>query len=125
MTLISVQLIGTAKKMNEGFNYAGKSLSTAPQFVVRCTFNPNAKNIETQVSLLERKVAAGAQYVMTQPVFDLRILDEMAKRTKGFECADLYGSGRSAEATRNICTTRMESVGEISQAGLERFPAVT
>ena len=57
----SVQLIAIAKRMNEGFNHAGRSLSSATQFVVGCTFNPNSKNIAAQISRLERKVAAGAQ----------------------------------------------------------------
>ena len=35
-----------------------------------CTFNPNAKFLDAQIARLERKLAAGAQYVMTQPVFD-------------------------------------------------------
>ena len=70
--------------MNEGFNHAGKSLSAATRFVIGCTFNPNSKNLEAQVSRLQRKVAAGAQYVMTQPVFDLRVLDAMTARTAGF-----------------------------------------
>ena len=73
----SVRLIAIAKRMNEGFNHAGKSLSSATQFVVGCTLNPNSKNIAAQISRLERKVAAGAQYVMTQPVFDVRVLDEI------------------------------------------------
>ena len=73
----SVQLIAIAKRMNEGLNHAGKSLSSATQFVVGCTLNANSKNIAAQISRLERKVAAGAQYVMTQPVFDVRVLDEI------------------------------------------------
>ena len=88
----SVQLIGIIKRMNEGFNYAGKSLSAGTQFVMGCTFNPNSKNLDAQISRLERKIAAGAQYVMTQPVFDLRVLDEMVRRTREFGVPDLHRS---------------------------------
>jgi methionine synthase / methylenetetrahydrofolate reductase (NADH) len=80
----SVQLIKIAQRMNEGFNHAGKSLNATTQFVIGCTFNPNSKNLDAQVSRLERKLAAGAQYVMTQPVFDIRILDALATRTRSF-----------------------------------------
>ena len=102
----SVQLIGIVKRMNEGFNYAGKSLSAATQFVIGCTFNPNSKNLEAQLSRLERKIAAGAQYVMTQPVFDVRVLDEMINRTSGFGIPIFTGvwpllSGRQAEFLHN------------------------
>ena len=44
----SVQLIAIAKRMNEGLNHAGKSLSSATQFVVGCSLNANSKNIAAQ-----------------------------------------------------------------------------
>jgi methionine synthase I (cobalamin-dependent)/5,10-methylenetetrahydrofolate reductase len=147
----SVQLIAIAKRMNEGFNHAGKSLRTATQFVVGCTFNPNSKNIEAQISRLERKVAAGAQYVMTQPVFDVHVLDEMAKRTQEFHVPIFTGiwpllSGRQADFLHNEVPgivvpddVRLRMAGSegdegqargleiarhISKAALERFPGV-
>ena len=137
--------------MNEGFNHAGKSLSSATQFVVGCTFNPNSKNIAAQISRLERKVAAGAQYVMTQPVFDVRVLDEMAKRTQDFGVPIFTGvwpllSGRQADFLHNEVPgivvpeqVRIHMAGsegdegrarglaiarDISRAALERFPGV-
>ncbi len=147
----SVQLIGIIKRMNEGFNYAGKSINAATQFVMGCTFNPNSKNLDAQVSRLERKIAAGAQYVMTQPVFDVRVLDEMARRTKGMGVPIFTGvwpllSGRQAEFLHNevpgivvpdevrqrMAGTEAEEGGArgleiartISKAALERFPGV-
>jgi methionine synthase / methylenetetrahydrofolate reductase(NADPH) len=147
----SIQLIAIASRMNEGFNHAGKSLSTPTQFVVGCTFNPNSKNIEAQIARLERKVAAGAKYVMTQPVFDLHILDEMAKRTQAFGIPIFTGiwplvSGRQAEflhnevpgivvpeeVRRRMAGTEgvdagslgLEIAREISRAALERFQGV-
>src|SRR5438067_5733504 len=68
----SIELISIIGKLNEGFSHAGKSLKARTQFVIGCTFNPNAKNLDSQVNRLERKVAAGAQFAMTQPVFDVR-----------------------------------------------------
>jgi 5,10-methylenetetrahydrofolate reductase len=139
------------KRMNEGFNHAGKSLSTATQFVIGCTFNPNSKNLDAQLSRLERKIAAGAQYVMTQPVFDVRVLDEMINRTSGFGVPIFTGvwpllSGRQAEFLHNEVPgvlvpdeVRKKMAGiegdegaargldiarEISRAALERFPGV-
>ena len=147
----SVQLIGIVKRMNEGFNYAGKSISAATQFVVGCTFNPNSKNLDAQLSRLERKVAAGAQYVMTQPVFDLHILDAMTRRTRHFGVPIFTGiwpllSGRQAEFLHNEVpgivvsdeirnrmagtdgdegsARGLEIAREISKAALERFPGV-
>lgn len=78
----SIELISIIRKLNEGFTYAGKSLKARTQFIVGCTFNPNAKNLDSQVNRLERKIAAGAQYAMTQPVFDVRLVDETKRRTE-------------------------------------------
>ena len=147
----SVQLIAITKRMNEGFNHAGKSLSAATRFVIGCTFNPNSKNLDAQVSRLERKVAAGAQFVMTQPVFDMNILDAMIARTEGLGVPVFTGiwpllSGKQAEFLHNEvpgilvpdeirhrmsgsegaegAARGMEIAREISKAALERFPGV-
>jgi len=147
----SVQLIGIAQRMNEGFNHAGKSIKVATQFVIGCTFNPNSKNLDAQISRLERKVAAGAQYVMTQPVFDLRILDTMEERTRVIGVPIFTGvwpllSGRQAEFLHNEVpgiivpdevrrkmagsegnngsARGLEVAREISKAALERFSGV-
>jgi len=147
----SIQLIGIAKRMNDGFNYAGKSLSAATQFVIGCTFNPNSKNLDAQLSRLERKIAAGAQYVMTQPVFDLQILDAMTKRLSGMGVPVFTGiwpllSGKQAEflhnevpgvlvpeeVRRKMANTDgadgmalgLEIAREISRNALERFPGI-
>ena len=102
----SVELISIIKRMNEGFNQAGKSIKTPTSFVIGCTFNPNARNLDAQVNRLERKVAAGAQFAMTQPIFDVRILEEMLRRTKHVGIPMFTGvwplmSGRQAEFLHN------------------------
>lgn len=102
----SVELISIIKRLNEGFTHAGKSIKSATEFVIGCTFNPNARNLDSQVNRLERKVAAGAQYAMTQPVFDLRLLDEMKRRTDQIGIPIFPGiwpllSGRQAEFLHN------------------------
>ncbi|MFN2475084.1 MAG: bifunctional homocysteine S-methyltransferase/methylenetetrahydrofolate reductase [Chthoniobacterales bacterium] len=102
----SVELISIIKRLNDGFTHAGKSIKSATEFVIGCTFNPNARNLDSQVNRLERKVAAGAQYAMTQPVFDLHLLDEMKRRTEHIGIPIFTGiwpllSGRQAEFLHN------------------------
>jgi homocysteine S-methyltransferase len=102
----SVELISIIKRLNEGFSQAGKAIKSATGFVIGCTFNPNARSLDSQVNRLERKVAAGAQYAMTQPVFDLRLLDEMKRRTSHLGIPIFTGvwpllSGRQAEFLHN------------------------
>ena len=98
----SIELISIIKQLNAGFSQAGKPLKAKTDFVIGCTFNPNAKNMDAQVQRLERKVAAGARFVMTQPVFDIDLVEEMRRRTKHLDVAIFTGvwpllSGRQAE----------------------------
>ncbi len=102
----SLQLIGIVQRMNEGFNHAGKSIKTPARFVIGCTFNPNAKHLDAQIARLERKIAAGAQYVMTQPVFDPALVETVAKRTAHLNVPIFIGvwpllNGRQAEFLHN------------------------
>jgi len=102
----SIELIKIISRLNEGFNHTGKSIKTRTQFVTGCTFNPNAKNLDAQVARLERKIAAGAQYVMTQPVFDIALVEAMSERLKHLNIPILTGvwpllNGRQAEFLHN------------------------
>lgn len=102
----SVELISIIKRLNAGFTQAGKSIKTPTGFVIGCTFNPNARNLDAQVNRLERKVAAGAQFAMTQPVFDVRLVEEMLRLTAHIPIPMFTGvwplmSGRQAEFLHN------------------------
>ncbi len=77
----SVGLLEIIRRLNEGYTQAGTDLQSRPDLVAGCTFNPNARNLDTQVQRLERKIRAGARYVMTQPVFETRLVEETARRT--------------------------------------------
>ena len=101
-----VRLISLITRLNEGFNAAGKVVKIPSDFVTGCTFNPNAKDLEAQVARLERKIEAGAQFAMTQPVFEVRLLEEMRRRTAHLPIPMLTGvwpltSGRQAEFLHN------------------------
>ena len=81
----SIELISIIRQLNAGFSHAGKSINARTDFVIGCTFNPNAKNLDTQIERLGRKVAAGAQFAMTQPVFDVDLVRTMYERTAHLE----------------------------------------
>jgi methionine synthase I (cobalamin-dependent)/5,10-methylenetetrahydrofolate reductase len=87
----SIQLMEIISGLNKGYNFAGKNIKYSTDFVMGCTFNPNAKNLDAQVARLERKIAAGARYVMTQPVFDQALVRQMHARTKHLQIPILTG----------------------------------
>ncbi len=147
----SIDLMKIIARLNEGFNYAGKSVKTPTRFVIGCTFNPNARNLDAQISRLERKIAAGAQYVMTQPVFDPALVEETARRTARLGVPIFIGvwpllNGRQAEFLHNEVpgivipenvrtamagkegvegrTAGLEIGREVTRAVLDHFPGV-
>ncbi len=78
----AVGLLKLISGLNQGVNAAGKPLNGKTDFIAGCAFNPNAKNFDSQVKKLEGKIAAGAQYVMTQPVFDIALVKQTAQALK-------------------------------------------
>lgn len=64
-------LLKMIEDLNRGDTGEGKRLlKTLPRLVPGVVGNPNGKQIERELDLLERKAAAGARFVITQPVFD-------------------------------------------------------
>jgi methionine synthase / methylenetetrahydrofolate reductase(NADPH) len=104
--LNSLGLIKLMAGMNRGVNHVGRPLNGQTKFIIGCAFNPNALNFESQVKKLESKLAAGAQYVMTQPVFDLELARRTVARLKPLGVPIFLGvmpllSSRNAEFLHN------------------------
>jgi len=102
----SIDLMKIIGRLNEGFNQAGREIHHDTRFITGCSFNPNARNQDAQLNRLERKLAAGAQYVMTQPVFDPALVVETARRTAPLGVPVFIGvwpllNGRQAEFLHN------------------------
>ena len=104
--LNSLGLIKLLAGMNRGVNHVGRPLNGETKFIIGCAFNPNALNFDSQVKKLESKLAAGAQYVMTQPVFDLDLARRTVARLKPLGVPIFLGvmpllSSRNAEFLHN------------------------
>lgn len=102
----SVGLLEIIRRLNAGYTQAGTDLQARPELIAGCTFNPNARNLDTQIQRLERKIAAGAKYVMTQPVFETALVEETARRTAHFGVPIFIGvwpllNGRQARFLHN------------------------
>jgi methionine synthase I (cobalamin-dependent)/5,10-methylenetetrahydrofolate reductase len=102
----SLGLIKLFAGMNRGVNAVGKNLNGQTKFVIGCAFNPNALNLDSQVKKLESKLAAGAQFVMTQPVFDTALAQKTVARLKPLGVPVFLGvmpllSSRNAEFLHN------------------------
>ena len=70
----STQLIEVAAGMRDRGTYlSGRKLSVAPRFFIGAVENPFAPPLDFRPLRLQKKVAAGAQFIQTQLVFDLEV----------------------------------------------------
>ena len=87
----SVGLIRLATSFNSGLTHAGRDLRERTNFIIGCSFNPNAKNLDNQFKKLESKLSAGAHFVMTQPVFDVSTVKMCASKLSQFGVPVFFG----------------------------------
>lgn len=104
--LTSFDLIRMTKQLNEGIAFSGKQLKQKSNFVVGAAFDPNIKYLDKGIQRMEKKVAAGADYFMTQPIFDITQIEKFYQASKHMVTPIFIGimplmSGRNAEFLHN------------------------
>jgi homocysteine S-methyltransferase len=80
--LNSFELIRLIRSMNEGKSYSGNSIGGATRFSIGCAFNPNVRDVDAQVRRLTKKIAAGAQFALPQPLYDAEKIGLVYDRLK-------------------------------------------
>jgi methionine synthase / methylenetetrahydrofolate reductase (NADH) len=66
----SVGLVKVLSRLNQGTDWAGKTLGGATNFLIGVALNPVADDLDNEIERFHAKVEAGAHYAMTQPLFD-------------------------------------------------------
>jgi methionine synthase / methylenetetrahydrofolate reductase(NADPH) len=66
----SVGLVKILHRLNQGTDWAGKTLGGRTNFTIGVAVNPVSDDIETEIARFHAKVEAGAHFAMTQPLFD-------------------------------------------------------
>ncbi len=92
--LDSVTLLEMITQLNGGQDMAGNHLKGAPKFLAGAVVNPGADNeaaMDLQIMKLEKKVEAGAQFIQTQGVYDLKAFETFMKRVEGLNVKILGG----------------------------------
>jgi methionine synthase I (cobalamin-dependent)/5,10-methylenetetrahydrofolate reductase len=90
--LDAIGLLQMASNMNSGIDPAGKPLAGGKtQFLCATGFEPGASDFDKEVQRLELKHQAGADFVMTQPVFQHELLEKMLERTEHLQMPVLVG----------------------------------
>jgi homocysteine S-methyltransferase len=90
--LDAIGLLQMASNMNRGVDPAGKPLPGGKtSFLLTTGLEPGAADLDKEIRRLERKKAAGAELVMTQPIFQLDLLEEVLRRIEHLDLPVLVG----------------------------------
>ena len=71
----SIGLIRVIKKLNAGTDLAGNPIGERTNFAIACAVNPTADDLELEMKRFREKLDAGADFVMTQPFYDMSLWD--------------------------------------------------
>jgi homocysteine S-methyltransferase len=127
----SVGLTNVVNSLNGGIDIGGKRLTKPTGFHIGVGANPGAMNLDHEIARFESKVDAGAEFAITQPVFDIRILENFLKRIEHCRIPILAGiwplfSLRNAEFMHNevpganVPPEIMEKMRKAQEIGAER-----
>jgi homocysteine S-methyltransferase len=102
----AIGLVNIVHNLNAGVDIGGNSIGTATNFVIGVGANPGVPNIDEEIRRFEYKVEAGAHFAVTQPVFDVELLEQFMRRIEQYRIPVLAGiwpltSVRNAEFMKN------------------------
>jgi len=87
----AVGLIRAVHSMNQGIDIMGNSIGQPTSFYIACAANPSADDLDAEVVKLEKKAEAGADIFFTQPIFEMRTLEEFLRRTNHLKIPLMLG----------------------------------
>jgi 5,10-methylenetetrahydrofolate reductase len=119
-------LLAIVAALNRGDTGEGKApLKVRPSIVAGAVANPNRKNIEREFELLERKAAAGARFVITQPVFDADTGRRFVARANSLGLRTMLGIlPVKREAMANYLIDRVKDLSG-ARSHLDRFAGMS
>ncbi|MFQ5664142.1 MAG: bifunctional homocysteine S-methyltransferase/methylenetetrahydrofolate reductase [Terriglobia bacterium] len=79
----AVGLVHILARLNQGSDWAGKTLGGATNFAIGVAVNPTADELDDELRRFEQKMDAGAHFAMTQPIFDPEIWERFLQRLGG------------------------------------------
>ncbi len=87
----SIGLCNIVNNLNHGLDIGGNPIGNQTALVLGVGANPGALNLDEEIRRTEYKVQAGAEYIVTQPVFDLAQLETFLKRIESFRIPVIAG----------------------------------
>jgi homocysteine S-methyltransferase len=87
----SIGLAQVVTSLNAGEDFNGKAIDAPTSFFLGVAVNPSADDLETELDRFRQKLEAGAQFAMTQALFDLGYLDRFEELLGGWPIPVLVG----------------------------------
>ena len=126
----SIGLTNMVNKLNHGLDLGNNPIGTPTSFCIGVGVNPGAINLDEEIKRFEWKVEAGAEYAITQPVFDSDQLRDFLRRIEHVRVPVIAGiwplvSYRNAEFLHNevpgvrVTPSIMERMRLASEKGKE------
>jgi methionine synthase / methylenetetrahydrofolate reductase(NADPH) len=102
----AIGLVNIVHNLNRGLDLGGNPIGTGTGFVIGVGANPGLTDLDEEIRRFEYKVQAGAEYAVTQPVFDIRLLENFLRRIEHCRIPVIAGiwplvSVRNAEFMKN------------------------
>jgi methionine synthase / methylenetetrahydrofolate reductase(NADPH) len=102
----AIGLVNIVRNLNHGLDVGGNPIGSGTKFMIGVGANPGIVNIDEEVRRFEYKVEAGADFAVTQPVFDVSLLEQFLRRVDHHRIPVLAGiwpltSVRNAEFMKN------------------------
>ena len=102
----AIGLVNIVRNLNHGLDVGGNPIGSGTRFMIGVGANPGMVNIDEEVRRFEYKVEAGADFAVTQPVFDVSLLEQFLRRVDHHRIPVLAGiwpltSVRNAEFMKN------------------------
>ena len=87
----AIGLVRVVQELNRGLDIGRNPIGASTGFTVSVAANPGVPDIDREVRRFELKVEAGAEFCITQPVFDLRLLEGFLRRIEAFRIPVIAG----------------------------------
>ncbi|HEY1757292.1 MAG TPA: bifunctional homocysteine S-methyltransferase/methylenetetrahydrofolate reductase [Bryobacteraceae bacterium] len=120
----SIGLTAMAAHLNQGLDLGGHPLGSQTSLLVGVAANPAASNLDDELRRFELKIKAGAEYAITQAIFDVDLLEKFLRRIEVFKIPVIAGiwplaSFRNGEFMINEMRIPVpsESMARMSMAG--------
>jgi|SRR5215472_406853 len=102
----SIGLVNIVRRLNHGLDIGANPIGASTNFTIGIAANPGVPDIENELRRFKYKVEAGGEYAITQPVFDLGLLEDFLNRIEGYRIPVIAGiwpltSLRNAEFMKN------------------------